>query len=410
MNESAILPPCPFRDTPQVSDDRETASNPLDLPVVRGIDEIPRFLASDGTELLQNRYLSRRGAALLIGPTGIGKSALLMQWLILWALGQPAFGIAPTGALRILLMQAENDDGDLAEMRDGVVAGLGLTDEDRVQYNAYLRVVTESSRSGFEFVGVLDQILTANLVDLVVLDPLFAYLGCDAADQAGVTTFLRNGLNPILKRHNCGALVVHHTNKPSAGQNRSAVQAGDHAYLGAGSAEFAIWGRAGIVLKSIGRADVFEFRLGKRGARVGWREPDGVTARYSTQISHSLNPGELCWHEILPADQIIVPLINGARGNLSTKADVLKLVSSDEPIEKDRLVATARQQGIGINKAKGFINDLIADGSLLVVPIPRAGTRPEITLVRANQPPETEICTIDTHGVEAHTDHPLSEA
>lgn len=404
------LPPCTFRDIPQISEDPGAASKLLDLPVVRGIDEIPRFSAVDGTELFRHRYFSRGGAALLVGPTGIGKSALLMQWLILWALGQPAFGITPTGALRILLVQAENDDGDLAEMRDGVVAGLKLTDEDRVQYNANLRVVTETSRSGLMFVEVLNQILAANPVDLVVLDPLFAYLGCDAVDQASVTTFLRNGLNPLLTQHHCGCLLVHHTNKPSGGQSRSVVQAGDHAYLGAGSAEFANWARAVIVLKSIGHADVFELRLGKRGARVGWKEADGVTARYSTQISHSLHPGELCWHEVLPADQIIVPLTKGLRGSLFTKADILKLVPENGQIEKVRLAAVANQQGVGINKAKGFIRDLVADGVLLEVPIPRAGTRPGIALVRANQFPGAEICTIDTHGVEDHPDLPLVEA
>ena len=37
------------------------------------------------------------------------------------------------GLKKSLLVQAENDDGDLAEMRDGVIRGLGLSDEDRAR-------------------------------------------------------------------------------------------------------------------------------------------------------------------------------------------------------------------------------------------------------------------------------------
>jgi RecA-family ATPase len=50
-----------------------------------------------------------------------------MQAAILWGLGRECFGIVPVKPLKSLLIQAENDAGDLAEMRDGVIAGLDLT-------------------------------------------------------------------------------------------------------------------------------------------------------------------------------------------------------------------------------------------------------------------------------------------
>jgi hypothetical protein len=73
---------------------------------------------NDPDELLRFRFLCRRGLLLLCGPTGIGKSSFAMQCMILWALGLPAFGIAPVRPLKSLLIQAENDEGDLAEMRE----------------------------------------------------------------------------------------------------------------------------------------------------------------------------------------------------------------------------------------------------------------------------------------------------
>ena len=59
-------------------------------------------------------------ALLLVGATGLGKSSLAMQLMIKWSLGQAAFELEPARPLKSLLIQAENDDGDLAEMKFGV--------------------------------------------------------------------------------------------------------------------------------------------------------------------------------------------------------------------------------------------------------------------------------------------------
>src|SRR5205807_1283581 len=78
----------------------------------------------DPNELLRHRFLCRVGGLLLCGPTGIGKSSLALQMMMRWAAGRECFGIEPVRPLKSLLIQAENDDGDLSEMRDGVSAGL----------------------------------------------------------------------------------------------------------------------------------------------------------------------------------------------------------------------------------------------------------------------------------------------
>jgi hypothetical protein len=60
-----------------------------------------------------------------------------MQAASYWAVGKAFFGILPgevfqKAGMRILLVQAENDEGDLAEMRDGVLVGCDdLTDEEK---------------------------------------------------------------------------------------------------------------------------------------------------------------------------------------------------------------------------------------------------------------------------------------
>ena len=66
--------------------------------------------------------------------------------MILWALGRACFGITPTRPLKSLLIQAENDDGDLAEMRDGVIAGMDLTDDEKKTAMENVIVFQENTR------------------------------------------------------------------------------------------------------------------------------------------------------------------------------------------------------------------------------------------------------------------------
>ena len=68
---------------------------------------------------------------MIVGQSGIGKSSFAMQMAINWALGKATFGIAPECPLRSLIVQAENDRGDIAEMLQGkVLTGLGIKSTD----------------------------------------------------------------------------------------------------------------------------------------------------------------------------------------------------------------------------------------------------------------------------------------
>lgn len=204
----------------------------------RALGDLVRPSQADPNELLKYRYLCRGGGLLLVGPTGIGKSSLSMQLMLSWALGRAAFGIQPSKPLKSLLIQAENDDGDLAEMRDGVRLGLRLGEEDGRQACANVIVCREDSLMSEEFFKQrVIPLVEQHRPDLLWIDPALAYLGGETNSQKDVGRFLRNQLNPVLHRFGCGCIVVHHTNKPPSGQERPNWKAGDFAYLGSGSAE-----------------------------------------------------------------------------------------------------------------------------------------------------------------------------
>ena len=263
-------------------------------PTLLNFYDLPLPPDNDPNELLKHRFLCRGGAILLVGPTGIGKSSFALQCAVLWSLGREAFGIVPARALRVLIVQAENDLGDMAEFREGIMKGLSLSAEDC--HGSVIQTVWEDTRTGPEFCEqVLKPVLEQQSFDLVVIDPALAYLGADANQQKDVSIFLRNSLNPVLHRAGCGLVLVHHTNKPPTGTERPAWQAGDFAYIGSGSAEWANWARGVLAIRSIGSNDYFELRAGKRGKRLRWTEEDFATPAYTKIIAHG-SVG-ICWRE-----------------------------------------------------------------------------------------------------------------
>ena len=285
---------------------------------VAKIQEPPRVTAlgdlhapvygNDPTELLKHRFVYRGATCLLCGPTGVGKSARLMHAAIRWSVGKSFFGIEPGDVyqrqgMRILLVQAENDEGDLAEMRDGVLAGCDdLTDAEQALAKTRIDTCTICDKVSDVFVAELDVLLTeGGPYDLVMVDPAFAYLGGDSKSQKEVGHFMRELLHPLLQKHKVGLVLAHHTNKPLRGKEKDSWEAGDFAYLGAGSAEWINPARAALAIRSVGSDSVFEFRAIKRGKRLRWTDANGNPTTVKL-IAHDPRPGVICWHPATPAE------------------------------------------------------------------------------------------------------------
>jgi hypothetical protein len=265
---------------------------PMPPPKVFAIGELETPPRDDPNELLRHRYLCRGGGLLLAGPTGIGKSTLAMQAALCWSVGRECFGIVPAAPLTSLFVQAENDGGDLAEMRDGILGGLGFSDRERRNACERVLVATEDTRSGAALCAeVIAPLLEEHVPNLLWIDPALAYLGGEANSQKDVGAFLRNGINPLVHKHGCGVIVLHHTNKPPSGAEKPDWRAGDFAYLGSGSSEWANWPRAVLALRSVGSHEIFELRAGKRGGRLRWRDPDTGERLYARLIAHAKNDG-----------------------------------------------------------------------------------------------------------------------
>jgi hypothetical protein len=275
---------------------------PTPLAVPMSALRTPQPAGQDPDELIRHRFLCRGGTLLLVGPTGAGKSSLSAQIALCFARGEPCLGLVPAKPLSVLIIQAENDEGDLAEMRDGVLRGLQWSEEAAREALERVIVATVDDKTGQGFALVLDALCAEHAPDLVFIDPAFAYLGGDASAQKEVSPFLRNMILPVVHKHNIGLVIVHHANKPPSGTQKGQYMPGDFAYLGAGSAEWANVCRGVLALRATEDPQVFELRAAKRGFRLHWTECDiqdgeAVTMRF---VTYNRNRGVICWHDASP--------------------------------------------------------------------------------------------------------------
>jgi DnaB helicase-like protein/AAA domain-containing protein len=337
----------------------------------------------EADNLLGNRFLCKEGGMLSVGPSGIGKTSAGVQQDILWSLGRPAFGIRPTRPLKILCVQAENDDGDLAEMTRGICDHLNLTDEERKAVDERVVYIKEKAMTGEHFIRLLRRLVRKYRPDILRIDPLHAYAAGDVCDPAVTTAFLRNGLNPILQEFRCAAIVCHHTPK-TTNRDTTKWNESDWMYAGAGNADVANWARAILVIDSTRVHGAFIFRAAKRGSRIGWADGEGHRA-YDRLFCHHAGDA-IFWRDATDDDTEAVMLAKGKRGEAPrTKEDLKALVPLDEEIPKPALIHRANMKGFGLNHAKRLLSDLIADKELHEVRRPRRGTGPEVLISRREE-------------------------
>jgi RecA-family ATPase len=229
----------------------------------------------DSSTLVGNRWLCRGGQLLLLGQSGIGKSSYTLQQAMTWALGMPFFGMKPKRRLRCLIVQAENDMGDMAEVVQGVmsyvVAQSKMTQREAVDIlRENVIVARVTAQTGEAFIEVIRELIAKHgPFDLVYGDPLLSFIGDDISQQAVASHFLRELCNPLAFEHGFAWVWSHHTGKPqSDSKSRAHWNANDYAYIGLGSSELTNWARAICVLQTTKHEGIFKVLLAKRGNRA----------------------------------------------------------------------------------------------------------------------------------------------
>jgi RecA-family ATPase len=233
-------------------------------------------LNDPNTVIGHGRWLQKGGSLLITAQSGIGKSSFAMQMAMSWACGRELFGIPAKQPLKMGVLQAEGDVGDMAQSFQGVMSGMRLNNDEKAMVRQNLHFFNESSKRGNDIIQLARKIIVRHKLDVIVLDPLMAYIGGNINDNVDVTNFCRGLLEPMLKETGCIAILIHHEGKPKAKEVTDGQTFSDIMYSGTGGAELVNYVRAVLNIRRESKDQpVFSFMLSKRGKEAGMRTPDG---------------------------------------------------------------------------------------------------------------------------------------
>lgn len=263
------------------------------------IDELMKFdRKADPTNVLGNRWLCRGGSLVMAGQAGTGKSALMMQAAINWTLGQDFFGIKTNDGMkmRTLVIQAENDAGDVAESMQDQINGLHLDQDERNELRERMFIYRESVATGKEFGDVLRKLVIQHQATICFVDPLMAFVGADISETAEAAKFLRHIIQPILNETGVIIVFMHHTGKPKSSKDKEGQTMADLAYQLFGSSEVTNWAREIACLQRCqGDEQIYRLGLTKRRSRAGMTDGISPAPVGEIYIRHSPKRGEIRW-------------------------------------------------------------------------------------------------------------------
>ena len=320
--------------------------------------------------LLGNRYLCRGGGMFIVAPSGMGKSTLSIQLAVLWCCGLVAFGIKSRKALRILIVQSEDDEGDCTEMAQ-MIKHLDLTDtqEQRVRENSEL--VRCNNLVSFKFICALRARLqkahdNQKPFDLVLINPYGVYLGADVKDTEACTRFLNEWLNPILSEFNLAAILIHHTAKTNF-QNTDKYKIWDWMYHGAGCAGITNWARAILAIKpETEDLKVYRFIAAKRGQRIG----DDWNGEFEHYFAWSSIPGVLRWEEATPEQISKATSQSAARKHVDLDKALAQVPVLDAELKAKVIEKIRGACNVGERAARNALDELIIAEKAFNIAIP----------------------------------------
>ena len=246
--------------------------------------------------LVGQRWLCRKKSLLIVGQSGVGKSSLMLQMAICWAAGKAFFGMHSQSPRRVLIIQGENDMGDIAEAFQDVCAGFeNWTDRDQSNLNSNLKILQACGKSGPQFANSLREETNTHKADFVFVDPLLSFASGNVSSTEDMTRFLREQIDPVLSETGAVLVAMHHTGKPGNPEEKHGRTVTDHSYDGIGSSEITNFFRSIIILsRAHSQEPLFRVRVTKRQGRSGMSDRDGnhVDELY---IRHSSDPGKVRW-------------------------------------------------------------------------------------------------------------------
>ncbi len=193
------------------------------------IKSLGEFLATEidvPPDLVMPGVLVRGEISALIAGSGYGKTHLTVGRLLRWAAGRPLFNDlpkvqAPTGALRILLVENEGAPHKFQQEIGRMLDSMDPSDETRATIENNMMVWDSVGYSEFkididEDVRLLRLGIEEHKPDVIVLDPFARLWAGDENDNRELRIVLSKMSSDLAVAHNVGILLVHHERKGGA--------------------------------------------------------------------------------------------------------------------------------------------------------------------------------------------------
>lgn len=177
-------------------------------------------------DIIAPRVLTPGGLLVLGGAPKVGKSDLLISWLVHMAAGQPFLGFTPPRPLRIFYLQAEIQYHYLRERMQQISLPPRLLTaaRDNLVATPKLKMLLDTEGS-VRVAEAIRRAFPAEPVDIICIDPIRNLFdggpdGGGENDNAAMMFFLKDRVE-VLRDHinpDCGVILVHHTKKLSKQQ------------------------------------------------------------------------------------------------------------------------------------------------------------------------------------------------
>ena len=272
-------------------------------PMQMNIEAMKSFKRTEDPNcVIGNRWLCKGGSMLLVSQSGVGKSSFALQFLISLCINRQFFGIEAKRPLKVVMMQAENDFGDVAEAYQDITAGLNLTEEEKNLLDTNLIIYRNKNCVGDNFIDSMRSLILQHEADIFLCDPLLSFAGIQVSDQQQMTEFLRHKVDKVLDETSCIMIAVHHTTKPKSAKDKEGQTIADLAYSGAGASELVNWVReVGVLVRMEGINPIFKFSLTKRRGRAGLKDHNNQFSG-DIYVRHSRQQGLIRWEQASPEE------------------------------------------------------------------------------------------------------------
>lgn len=298
--------------------------------------------------LVGEGFIERGCAGLDGGPSGVGKSSIEMQKGCCWSCGKPAFEFYPMRPLRVLMIQNEDSENDLAQQSE-VARALGL-DLNLIRKNFWIETVR--GKTGWAAICIMDYLIKWWKADLMLLNPLSAYHDGDISKNADNVKFLYGQLGGLIQERKVGLQAAHHKGKPPKGQQKKHEDAYHEVmYDILGGSILTNFFRGIVTINPIANSDVYKFIVAKRFEQSGW----------------PLKALLFKWHEDR-AKRLWVPA-STAEGQAAEKdsgktiEELRKLVPALGAIPKPALELDAMKNGFTRREFEGILEQSLDDGT-----------------------------------------------